>query len=111
MQATFTHVLVESWLARAARTRPDAVALQAVDGALSYAQLDAAATRAARRLSALGAGPGDRVALALPARRPFVEALHGCMRLGAVAVPIDLRLAEAERAARCAGAPSWSTRR
>ena len=103
MQATFTHVLVESWLARAARTRPDAVALQAVDGSLSYAQLDAAATRAACRLSALGAGPGDRVALALPARRPFVEALHGCMRLGAVAVPIDLRLAETERATRCAG--------
>ncbi len=103
MQATFTHVLVESWLARAARTRPDAVALEAADATLSYAQLDAAATRAARRLSALGARPGDRVALALPARRPFVEALHGCMRLGAVAVPIDLRLAEAERAARCAG--------
>ncbi len=83
--------------------RPDAVALEAADGSLSYAQLDAAATRAARGLSALGAGPGDRVALALAARRPFVEALHGCMRLGAVAVPIDLRLAEAERAARCAG--------
>ena len=47
--------------------------------------------------------PGDRVALALPAGAPFVEALHGCMRLGAVAVPIDLRLAEAERAARVEG--------
>ena len=46
---------------------------------------------------------GDRVALALPARAPFVEALHGCMRLGAVAVPIDLRLSEAERAARAEG--------
>jgi O-succinylbenzoic acid--CoA ligase len=96
-------VLVESWLARAARTRPDTVALETAGGRLSYAQLDAAATRAARRLRALGVVPGDRVALELPARAPFVEALHGCMRLGAVAVPVDPRLSAAERAARVEG--------
>jgi O-succinylbenzoic acid--CoA ligase len=96
-------VLVESWLGRAARTRPGAVALQTPSGRLTYAQLDAAATRAARRLAALGARGGDRVALALPAGAPFAEALHGCMRLGAVAVPVDLRLAPAERAARARG--------
>ncbi len=96
-------MLVESWLGRAARTRPDAVALRTADATLSYAQLDAAATVAARRLSALGVRPGERVALALPARAPYAEALHGCMRLGAVAVPVDPRLAEAERAARSEG--------
>jgi O-succinylbenzoic acid--CoA ligase len=96
-------VLVESWLARAARMRPDVVAIETPDGVRTYAQLDAAATRAARRLGALGARRGDRVALALPAGRAFVEALHGCMRLGAVAVPIDLRLTVAERAARAEG--------
>jgi O-succinylbenzoic acid--CoA ligase len=96
-------VLVESWLARAARMRPDGHALRTAEGALSYAALDAAATAAARRLSALGARPGDRIGLALPARAPFVVALHGCLRLGAVAVPIDLRLAASERAARRAG--------
>jgi O-succinylbenzoic acid--CoA ligase len=94
---------VESWLARAARARPDHVALRADDGALTYAELDAAATLAARRLRALGAGPGDRVGIALPARRAFAETLHGCMRLGAIAVPIDLRLAPAERRLRSAG--------
>jgi O-succinylbenzoic acid--CoA ligase len=93
-------VLVESWLARAARTRPRAVALEAGGAAMTYAELDAAATRAARRLAALGARPGDRVALALAAGAPFAEALHGCLRLGAVAVPVDLRLSAAERAAR-----------
>jgi o-succinylbenzoate---CoA ligase len=96
-------VLVESWLRRAARTRPDVVALQGAEGALSYAALDAAATRAAGRLSARGVRPGARVALALPARAPLVEALHGCMRLGAVAVPVDLRLTPAERASRIDG--------
>ncbi len=95
--------LVESWLSRAARTRPDHVALRADDGALTYAELDAAATLAARRLRALGAGPGDRVGIALPARRAFAETLHGCMRLGAIAVPIDLRLGPAERRLRSAG--------
>jgi O-succinylbenzoic acid--CoA ligase len=96
-------VLVDSWLHRAARARPDHVALRADDGALTYTQLDAAATLAARRLSALGAGPGDRVGIALPARRAFVETLHGCLRLGAVAVPIDLRLRPDERRLRTAG--------
>jgi O-succinylbenzoic acid--CoA ligase len=96
-------VLVESWLARAARTRPGAIALETAGGAATYAQLDAAVTRAARALSGLGVVAGDRVALALAAGAPFVEALHGCMRLGAVAVPIDLRLSGAERAARVEG--------
>jgi len=96
-------VLVESWLARAARTRPGMVALRADDQTLTYAELDDAATIAGRCLSALGVRPGDRVGIALPARAPFVETLHGCLRLGAIAVPIDLRLTQSERAPRCAG--------
>ncbi|MGH2841811.1 MAG: AMP-binding protein, partial [Solirubrobacteraceae bacterium] len=96
-------MLVEAWLTRAARTRPDVVALRAEDGALTYAELDAAATDAAQRLSMLGVRPGDRVAIALPARCAFVETLHGCLLLGAVAVPVDLRLKARERALRTAG--------
>ena len=79
------------------------MALDAPDGRLTYAQLDAAATTAAGRLAARGARPAHRVALALPAGANFAVALHGCMRLGAVAVPIDLRLRATERAARTAG--------
>ena len=96
-------MLVESWLARAARTRPGTIALHGEGGALGYAELDGAATRAARALSALGVRSGDRVALALPADTSFVVALHGAMRLGAVAVPVDLRLTASERATRIAG--------
>lgn len=103
MQATFLLMQVESWLGRAARTHPDTVALRADDGALTYAALDAAATHAARCLSTLGVRPGDRVVIALPARRAFVETLHGCLRLGAVAVPVDPRLTAAERAPRTTG--------
>jgi len=96
-------MLVESWLHRAARSRPGHVALRADDGALTYAELDAAATLAAQRLRALGVGPGDRVGIALAARRAFVQTLHGCLRLGAVAVPVDLRLSAAERRLRTTG--------
>ena len=69
MQATFRKCSSNPGSpARPARAR-DASRSRPRTGALTYAQLDAAATRAARRLSALGVRPGDRVALALPARR------------------------------------------
>jgi O-succinylbenzoic acid--CoA ligase len=99
----FPWMLVESWLARAARTRSAAIALRAEDGVLRYGELHEAATAAAQRLSALGVAPGDRVGIALPARRAFVETLHGCLLLGAAAVPVDLRLKPAERRARTDG--------
>jgi len=93
-------VLVDAWLPRAAAARPRRRAVNAI----SYAELDAAAGAAARRLAARGARAGDRVAIALPAGEAFGVALHACMRLGAIAVPIDLRLAADERAAHAAGA-------
>jgi O-succinylbenzoic acid--CoA ligase len=42
------------------------------------------------------------VAIALPPGLHFALALHGCLLLGAVAVPVDLRLTPQERAARAA---------
>jgi O-succinylbenzoic acid--CoA ligase len=98
-----TGVQVQPWLVRAAARRPDAVALDAPEGALTYAQLEERATGAARALHARGARAGQRVGLALPAGLAFAEALHGCLLLGAVAVPLDLRLGAGERAARAAG--------
>jgi acetoacetyl-CoA synthetase len=77
-------VLVEAWLHRAARTRPDAVALRADDGALTYAELHDAATLAARRLSALGVRPGDRVAAYLPNVPETIAAFLACASLGAI---------------------------
>jgi len=88
-------MLVESWLVRAARTRPDHPALVTAQATLSYAQLLAAA-----RAADLPARTGERVALSLPPGEAFAVALHACLLRGAVAVPVDLRLGEAERAAR-----------
>jgi O-succinylbenzoic acid--CoA ligase len=92
-------MVVEGWLARAARTRGGHTALESPGGSLSYAQLHARARAVAQRLAAGGAGPGVRVAIALPSGLDFAETLHACLLLGAVAVPVDLRLGAGERAA------------
>jgi O-succinylbenzoic acid--CoA ligase len=88
---------VEAWLARAARRRPDRAALQTPRGEWSYARLNAAARFGAGVLMTRGAGPGTRVAIALPAGLDFAQTLHACLLLGAVAVPVDLRLAAREQ--------------
>jgi len=97
-------MVVEAWLARAAAARPEHTALQTPGGGCSYGQLHAAATLGAGQLAARGAEAGTRVAIALPAGLAFAEALHACLLLGAVAVPVDLRLSSAERAQVTAGA-------
>jgi O-succinylbenzoic acid--CoA ligase len=84
---------VEAWLTRAARRRPDT---EAVNG-VSYVALAEAVDAGARDLHARGVGAGDRLAIALPPGTDFVVALHAAWRLGAVAVPVDLRWADAER--------------
>jgi o-succinylbenzoate---CoA ligase len=88
---------VEVWLARAAATQPERTALETPGGDWSYARLHDAARFAAGELIKRGAGRGSRVAIALPAGLEFAQALHACLLLGAVAVPIDLRLAPGER--------------
>lgn len=91
---------VAAWLPRAAAALGERPALVDAGGPVTYASLLEGARRAA---GALDAGPGERVGLALPAGRAFAEALHGCWLLGAVPVPLDLRLTAAERAAQAAG--------
>jgi o-succinylbenzoate---CoA ligase len=83
---------------------PDRLAVEAGDERLTYAELEARARSAAGALGDHGVSRGNRVGLALAAGPQLVAALHGCMLLGAVGVPIDLRLGPAERAARAAGA-------
>ena len=94
---------IEPWLPRAAAANPQRAALDTPAGTLAYAELEARARHAAGALRARGVEPGERVALALPAGPDFAAALHGCLLLGAVAVPIDLRLSAAEREARTGG--------
>jgi O-succinylbenzoic acid--CoA ligase len=97
-------MVLEAWLQRAATSAPAAIAVETPRGACTYARLHECARAGAVELSARGALPGARVAIALPADLDFAVALHACLLLGAVAVPVDLRLGERERAAIVDGA-------
>ncbi len=91
------------WIHQAAGRHPDRVAIEGPERSLTYAELSQAAVGAAGALQKLGARAGARVALELSAGEDFVVALHGCLLAGVAAVPIDLRLTEAERELRRAG--------
>jgi O-succinylbenzoic acid--CoA ligase len=91
-------MVVEGWLERAAAVAPTRVAIETSQGARSYAELLADAHVGATELMRRGAARGERVAIALPPGLGFAQALHACLLLGAVAVPIDLRMTAAEQA-------------
>jgi o-succinylbenzoate---CoA ligase len=93
------------WIHKAAAMHPDRTALEGPERTLTYAQLSREAVEAAAALRALGAEQAGRTAaLELPPGEEYVIALHGCLLAGVAAVPIDLRLAEDERAIRRARA-------
>ncbi len=89
---------IGAWPARRGERSPDAVAL--VDGPTgartSYAELDERVGRRASRLAALGIGHGDRVALLGENSPAYLEWLFAAARLGAITVPVNMRLAGPE---------------
>jgi len=82
---------VHALLVEAVGRNPGGDAL--VDGTerLSWADLDARVARAAAGLRTRGIGAGDRVALLLGNRTEFVVTLFAALRLGAIAVPLNVR--------------------
>jgi o-succinylbenzoate---CoA ligase len=91
-------MVVEAWLERAAAANGDALAIESPQGDVSYTELLAGARAGSAELLRRGVGRADRVAIALPAGLEFVRALHACMLLGVVAVPVDLRMSSNEQA-------------
>lgn len=85
-------------LDRALAERPEAEAVVARSGRLTYRELDSAADRAAGAFGALGLGPGDRIAVSLTNDIDVVVAFHGAMRLGLVWAGLNAALAPPEKA-------------
>jgi fatty-acyl-CoA synthase len=83
-------------IGRGARAHPGRAALVFGDVARTHGQLHERAGRLAGALESEGVGRGDRVAMLLHNGFEFVEALLACHRLGAVAVPVNFRLAPDE---------------
>jgi len=83
-------------LGRSAAARPDRTAVKLDDHELSYAGLEAAASRVAGLLRAKGVEPGDRVGIMLPNVPYFPACYFGALRAGAVVVPMNILLKERE---------------
>lgn len=88
--------LLPEWLHRRAHLSPWRLALIAGDVRWTFAELDRQATLAAALLADAGVQAGDRVATLLRNGPAPVVALHGLSRLGAVLVPLNVRLTPPE---------------
>ncbi|MEV5412742.1 amino acid adenylation domain-containing protein [Thermopolyspora sp. NPDC052614] len=80
-----------------AKAMPDATAVRAPDGDLTYRELDERANRIARHLAALGAGPDVFVGVRLGRTADLLPTVLGVWKCGAVYLPLDPELPEARR--------------
>ncbi len=83
--------------ARARRGR-DRTALIHDGGALTYGELEAAVARAAGAFAALGVGRAERVCFLLNDSPLYCAAFLGALQAGAVAIPLNTRLAASDLA-------------
>ncbi len=92
------HPAADVWtmLADWAEYAPEAPALLHGGRTISFAELLELSLRAARGLSDLGVGPGDRVALWLPNVPAYPILYLACIRLGAIAVAVNTRYRSVE---------------
>jgi long-chain acyl-CoA synthetase len=79
-----------------ADARPEHTALVYRDQRITFAELVQRIERLASGLSRRGVGPGDAVALVLPDDPWFVASFHAIAALGAVVVPLNPALKQAE---------------
>ncbi|MGK6317852.1 AMP-binding protein, partial [Neorhizobium sp. DT-125] len=85
----YPFVAVTERIARQAVLAPETEALVCEGERISYGELEAWANRIARRLTALGVGPDERVGLAVDRSPGLVAALIGIIKAGAAYVPLD----------------------
>lgn len=84
------------FLERAACAEGDRIAVEAVEGSVSYRSLDQRSTRLACALISLGIRKGDRVADVQSNSARAVETIFGVARSGGIRVPINARLIDRE---------------
>ena len=73
---------------------PEKIVIEQGDHSLTYADLERRTRQAATLFSAQGIGSGDKVLLLMTNDYRFVECLFGILRVGAVAVPMNIKLGD-----------------
>ena len=89
--ATLSNLIVE-----AAHRFGDDEAIVAIDGRMSYRDIDARSDLVARALGAAGIGPGDHVGICAGNSCQWIVLFYGIAKAGAVCVPINTRLKASE---------------
>lgn len=94
------HEVLEKW----AREKPNDVAFTSYNTGqeFTWQQFDKAATALAYKLIDMGMGKGDYIATSLPFLPEHIFLMYGCFKIGAIIVPLDLRLKPNE-VLRCVG--------
>ena len=87
---------IGGWVTKRAFLHGEKVALVAGERRLTYAELDLRTDRVAAGLADHGVRRGDRVAVLLLNSIEFLELLLGCAKLGAILVPVNVRLSARE---------------
>lgn len=84
--------LLPDWLSRCAGNTPEHLAVKCGPTSWTFAELDAHASHLARQLATLGVNEGSRVATLAANSLDYVVLVHALTRLGAILVPLNIRL-------------------
>jgi long-chain acyl-CoA synthetase len=90
------HVNLGSILRATAGQQGDQVVIRFGDRAITYAELERAASGIAASLRARGLAPGDKIALMVPNVPEFTMAYFGILYAGCTVVPINVLLSGEE---------------
>src|SRR5258708_37762021 len=90
--------ILPNWLRQRAAISPERLAIVAGSERWTFRDLDRRADEAAWRLAELGVSEGSRLALLMRNGANFAALVHAASKLGAVLVPLNIRLTPAELA-------------
>ena len=85
-------IVLPDWLTRCAENHPQRLAVQCDQVQWSFTELDRQASRIARQLITSGVHEGNRIALLAANGLAYVAFVHALTRLGAILVPLNVRL-------------------
>ena len=83
---------IADWLRRSARYFSGKICLIVDEESTSYGELDQHVNRLANGLIDMGISKGDKVAFLYPNCRQLVECYFAIAKVGAVSVPLNMRL-------------------